>query len=667
MSKPAVLQSSHSAPSLRQGLSANASLENRLSAQRFNRLTAQSWDNETGPSSSLKRRSTFGNSTLAPLFATFGNIDMEEEDFNNAMDSMTNNIDALFYWQQNFDATSKNEFGAIAAPGAGKRDAASKEEEEDRREAELRRRRERFEAYKMVRKIEFEEIPPLDRSMLKAPRMEMPDQTKVKYNAGPEALGKMRPDGRRTRIRANSAARNTRVQRAQNCRKLMLEDCENAWSSLLEKKMEQATVAKERRSVHNWGCGEKALQRWFATICMVHFAKQAHTRMKVRRDQLEGLAESSLMGEHRMWGSGVSWGSVIQQVLILRVHLMRRRRAATCVSKCLHHWRVGGRAFMASRAIARKLRKIQIWWRECRQRLHEARQTLSARWAALEELEIDRKIKAGGRWAQVSESVRMNFITHELRARRYRVLPMLCLWEEERERWQDTLRNLHATMEMRRASILRHSLRSNSTISSDSECSVAAPEFCWPPPRPSYMPARHPQHDKYEHPCTEDCPGRQGDYEIINMIRRAWANTDGKGGWSEIPACRRRGLSISKNHMDSQPSAVSSSASTAVAAAVLTSTTPAVARRKVTIPGGVSKRGGGSKKSGENSSSTAVPPMGASGSIFNLPSGHGGPEEDVPDEIEIEEEELESYGICDACMPGLESSMPLEDLDVEID
>lgn len=54
-----------------------------------------------------------------------------------------------------------------------------------------------------------------------------------------------------------------------------------------------------------------------------------------------------------------------------------------------------------------------------------------------------------------------------------------------------------------------------------------------PPVKPTYLPAPHLASESSGKPCPEWCIGRQGDKEIIDMIRRLRRHPDGRG-WKEI-------------------------------------------------------------------------------------------------------------------------------------
>merc|ERR1719162_2224769 len=60
------------------------------------------------------------------------------------------------------------------------------------------------------------------------------------------------------------------------------------------------------------------------------------------------------------------------------------------------------------------------------------------------------------------------------------------------------------------------------------------------PCRPSYLPADHLYNESATKPCRDGCLGRQGDNEILAMIKAARSNPNG-GGWKEIPQKQAEG------------------------------------------------------------------------------------------------------------------------------
>jgi hypothetical protein len=217
---------------------------------------------------------------------------------------------------------------------------------------------------------------------------------------------------------------------------------------------------------------------------------------------------------------------------------------------------------------------LQSWWRKAAKALHEVRDRVSRRWEALERKELGRELrsqssgsfvtanpmamgaslgrsmKIGRRGsymgagdlglppfqlgleersslASIDEPVRLRFIEGELRARRYRLLPRIAMWEWEVKQWRSGFEEIQEAKTAYR--VMGHEMKL-----SDPESSTKA-IFRWPPVRPSYLPRSHTiacRRDKEEARGACQCLGRQGDEEILAMWRRARRDPH---GWTEIP------------------------------------------------------------------------------------------------------------------------------------
>jgi len=213
------------------------------------------------------------------------------------------------------------------------------------------------------------------------------------------------------------------------------------------------------------------------------------------------------------------------------VRVRKQRRNVACIRDCMVHWQFAGRAFVAMRSFATRIRKLQRWWRSSSKRLREIREKISARWEEVEKValaEEDRKrqesyTKSGARfWGQPStiipEAIRNRFIDHELRARRVALLPLLYIWEEDARRWRKDFEEWRETQAAHKA--LGHRQRT---------------AFRWPPMRPSFVPPAHPNHQAWGSQCSEDCPGRRGDAEILEMWRICRKEPKGREGSKKIP------------------------------------------------------------------------------------------------------------------------------------
>lgn len=189
------------------------------------------------------------------------------------------------------------------------------------------------------------------------------------------------------------------------------------------------------------------------------------------------------------------------------------------------------------RKFANNIRKLQQWWRMCSRKLREARDKVSERWKRLERAELARELnkaapipaKASSKVVapklsleeriemfKISDKVRLNFIEHELRTRRYRLLPAVSVWEEDSAKWRQEMEEWRLTR------------TSHLIVGSRAYLQSGFPR--WPPPRPSYMP-----------PCFR--AGSTGDDQILDMYRRARKSPDGwlpvgRGGLKSKPGAQ---------------------------------------------------------------------------------------------------------------------------------
>lgn len=238
---------------------------------------------------------------------------------------------------------------------------------------------------------------------------------------------------------------------------------------------------------------------------------------------------------------------------------------ARTVFKTLKSWIFAGRCLFMMKRVAMKIRLIQRWWRDCARRLHHNVHFVFVRWDHFERQEILKVIQsinnsvnnsnnnaaAGGDrrtlqrqatkkavacsqlhtqklWeAQIeaqmsSEESRLVFIRHELRARRFFLLPQIAMWEKEAERWRNTVeRYLETKMVYSALGISTDSIPTHH-------------QFSWPPCRPSYMPSPHFNGEVPGHACHPGCFGKKGDEVILEMVRRM-RNDLLHQGWREIP------------------------------------------------------------------------------------------------------------------------------------
>merc|ERR1712232_543906 len=213
----------------------------------------------------------------------------------------------------------------------------------------------------------------------------------------------------------------------------------------------------------------------------------------------------------------------------------RQRNRARIVTNCMHGW-VGTRILTRLLVFSKRIKRMQQWWRESVQDKQADINRISSRWAKLEHdaalkqireddkklgqvapgVSADRKTpplneKARKRQMKMTnalsiedrvalrvcpEARRLDFITNELRTRRYNNLPATDLYRAALVSWN---RAMEERRELKKAGL-----------------SEGMPLF--PPVRPSYLP---------------------NDTDIIDMYTRAKKHPDG-GGWIEIDLSKSR-------------------------------------------------------------------------------------------------------------------------------
>mmetsp|Transcript_108840 Transcript_108840/g.318454 ORF Transcript_108840/g.318454 Transcript_108840/m.318454 type:complete len:736 (-) Transcript_108840:103-2310(-) len=453
---------------------------------------------------------------------------------------------------------------------------------------------ERLQAYKYVRKYEREEVPELSATLVlgrnascpglgKAPK---PPSHILKYNASDEALQLWFPEARKRMLDDQKAARRTRAEEANVHREQQMMASSVRWSKAIQRKKEQGdqAIASRRNcllsdrawsflSMSSGGTGASPpssptsdsagynavlrtviAEQWMQLLMVVglvqeliktlefkrmdHPARMAfletQPRSSTRILMRSSLAQQSIEMDRLMHHVKPHSNTLMTLACVFRTALKVRmqRRSANMIMECMTHWQVAGRAFVSMRRFATWIKKLQRWWRACSAKLREDRDMISARWDALEKAAIaneeqqrhDSYVKTGARFqgpslgtTAVSEAARLRFIEHELRARRVMLLPLLYIWEEDVRKWRHDLEEWRETRAAHKA------------LGID-----GASTFRWPPTRPSSLPPAHPNHEAWGLECPEECPGRRGDDEILEMWRKARRHPKG-GGWQKIP------------------------------------------------------------------------------------------------------------------------------------
>mmetsp|Transcript_11997 Transcript_11997/g.21003 ORF Transcript_11997/g.21003 Transcript_11997/m.21003 type:complete len:688 (-) Transcript_11997:27-2090(-) len=496
-----------------------------------------------------RRKKLAGKARAKDMGLTGGRLEAhlqaEEKKFDKSMKSMHKSITEIKHRHETFQPLTAQQraraaiFGTNGAEGAQGPTGQAKPEE-DPEDFMFK-----VEAWKFHRTIE-PELPPLV-PMPRQFKTIRPEQQLVQFNASRDALDRCSPEARRELL---------------VCRELDRAVHRN-FVATVSKKRKEALLAKRQadsiRAMEPKGnslvAAESPLQiiqnlqqQWFTYMTAIKFAHHVHEVVEMKK--MHSHARQAYVSKNlkRLKSSrskfvidAVHSNSVYQDPdAVTKVHSMslvigcflqrwRQRRNAKVVTSCLSAWATQGRLHLALKAYAYRVRQVQRFWRRCSKWLKESREKISNRWLKLERDLLRKEIKdkqlterPGDRHYHlpleerielflVSESDRLTFLEHELRARRYKHLPKIEYWEQEVELWN---RDLHEWEEMRAAArAMGHGLED-----------LDHPVFRWPPVKPDYLPAEGPPGDR---------EGEEGNQEILDMIMRA--KKHGGLGWQEIP------------------------------------------------------------------------------------------------------------------------------------
>lgn len=458
------------------------------------------------------------------------NVHASEEEFTQATHGVEKSLKDLHWHLEHFDPLNKT--GKSGQGKHVKRRANQDDDDED----EVESLRERFEAYKMVRKIE-PELPPLTPLPPLSVSKRLPDTPLIEYNLSQEAMEKTSKANRRHAIQRMKVHKEQQRNAASTRREAILSVSRQIYEQALQQKKKQAEdviaarfagggKADMRKEVSK----EVVAEKWIVMYVIAAFLKSAHEDVKFTHKPPE--ERQKIIAERRE--AGIFKRSddyhlrcmqldeymqdrdltcrlfMLAQMVQRRVHVRACRNKALVLHKSLVAWQPRANMFLKFQDFSKKVQYLQAWWRRMRQKLKDILDNVAKRWEKIE------RMGTSGYHAVVPHSkdievvdtaVRTVFLENELRARRFYVLARMGMWKEEAERWRenDGLRQKGYPMDL------------------DSV-----------PHRPSYLPCGHLFNESADKPCCEGCLGRQGDNEILAMIKAARSNPKG-GGWKEIP------------------------------------------------------------------------------------------------------------------------------------
>eukprot|EP00931_Biecheleriopsis_adriatica_P123364 TRINITY_DN983_c0_g1_i1.p1 TRINITY_DN983_c0_g1~~TRINITY_DN983_c0_g1_i1.p1 ORF type:complete len:752 (+),score=162.55 TRINITY_DN983_c0_g1_i1:208-2256(+) len=466
--------------------------------------------------------------------------------------------------------TKKVPFSVIFAGGKGAQNdvAAGGDEDEDAVREKQERLAERLQAYKFARRFESE-LPPLARAPpgTLQPKKPPPQQI-VARNTSVEAIGVWLPPRRLAHIQSFAEEKTRRTEVYQTERDRMVEESSVAWMQDLERKWRQGRQAVESRKKQAKLQGisqEFPVAKWISLMWAVGWLEQLRQDLALKKlpssERLEYIKsnEDKLLIKrsavsNKQQGEAIKFEEVSASPTVARIvtctvanvklkkRIRQARASAQLACNALRAWQVAGRVIFSLKNVVHKARIIQRFWRQCSVQLRAVRESIAARWEKLERQELAIELSkfaqasSGGKFKAsessglsleerinielVTKNARQTFLEHELRARRYFVLPQIAQWKSECVKWQN---DFNAYLETKRA---------YETLGKEYD---VKPEhsFSWPPARPMHAPPNHPIGETARGAiCSFGCPGRRGDEEILDMWRRCRADPT---SWKRLP------------------------------------------------------------------------------------------------------------------------------------
>jgi len=469
-------------------------------------------------------------------------------------------------------------FSVILAGGKAIRDdkdeGGGDEDAEALREAE-ERKAERLQAYKFARKFE-PELPPLAPLPPSAPK-KPPPQTIIARNASVEAIGVWLPQRRRERIETFAEEKKDRTEHYNLQKETMDEEHAEFWMQDLMRKRAQANLAvQERKNGKRTSASEFPVEKWMALMWTVGWLQQIKQELDLKKmptsERIEYVNQNKNnlllkrnlgLGEKKEDEStkiaAIAANTTVCKVFAcavagvkLKKKLKESRKNAGKVLLALKQWQVAGQVIFSFKRIVHCARSLQKWWRTCSARLRDQREKISQRWERIEKQELATELSKFDRQAAVGSSrrslvtvpglgmeeriglemvpkaVRLKFLEHELRARRYFLLPQIDEWEKEKAIWQ---KNFQEYLDQKKAY----------AAMGQEYGDQPGHGFKWPPTRPMHLPPSHPIGEVSRGAiCSMNCPGRRGDEEILDMWTRCRADPR---SWKRVP---RAGEKIDK-------------------------------------------------------------------------------------------------------------------------
>jgi hypothetical protein len=378
---------------------------------------------------------------------------------------------------------------------------------------EERERRLRFRKYRMVRKIEKPVEPLSElRKRVEAADEERRRlaQIRPKSPDGRETMFKlekpMTAEERKSRIQAQNEKRRTMFMSEQNLKEMEAEQQRLKELEMMQQKEAQiARHKKEKEKARKGMSYHKMIQnqqmKWI-TVMFAAFVQQdfiekvryktmandefmAITRLPI--EKLRRRARTSYLYQRALDIALLEANPSFSESMVflqswtqLRLRVVRRRRAAKTLMEVLTAWSTAGQLLLSLRKYHFCCRRIQGWWQRKRARMIDIRESVKAVWRAEEQDIVHEELmkqdqkgfkrpkptgpedpgkkKVFTKGLSMAERMSLmttknevveDFLAHELRIRRYKILTKVLLWRVHMDEYYDQVENWRMSMEAR--------------------------------------------------------------------------------------------------------------------------------------------------------------------------------------------------------------------------
>jgi len=461
-----------------------------------------------------------------------------EKEFHVQTDGLERSLKDLHHKLDSFDPLNTG----MSAHGKLRKKSTNKDDDDD----EVENIREKFEIYKMARRIE-PELPPLIPLPPVSPSRRLPDTPCIDYNLSFDAVNKYLAPVREEATNKRVVFRNQLQSLASSRRDVMLQTSTERFAKALEQKKKQGemVVAARRDGAgtnshqvpHGAPSKEAVAEKWVVVFGLVAFLKSAREealfhrkapeeRMKVIKErQAAGIIKRTdafhmrAMEMEELMKNQCTIGrlEMMGRMFCVKRKIRDKHDQSRLMAFSLAKWHPKAKLFLGFKAYINKMKYLQDWWRRKSASLREVRETIATRWESIERFGTsspchkEAHAPISTNYDPIDQARRTVFLENELRSRRFFLLTTIAMWEEDAKKWK-------AELAARKEQGLK----------------MSKEFFEQMPLRPSHLPRGHLYNESHLKPCREHCLGPQGDLEIAAMIKACRNNPKG-GGWKPVP------------------------------------------------------------------------------------------------------------------------------------